>query len=379
MDLSRVKQVFCKQGEVKRILSGDVVLWEKPDEQLPDDFEGIRIAREDTNPINDFFVGKYEKLTFRAMYHKDEGTPIWSISELPTGLSYEVTNKGLIISGYAEEVGTKEVTITATLGEYSDTKTYTFNIADDGNKIKIANDGLGTWNNGFARSVTLTSSVTGNIEGTPTYYVSRGSSMPSWMSLNQSTGVISGTPNITKQTSGGVSFYVVKGAYKSLNHPLGYRTVNIKPTPLTPSSIVIDVTSFCRYTKTTQIEEYDFNIYDFLEPMEGSLTSSSSSALIEDEAINHTTKFTNKIAVSATPITTTTAAGSTTVFNLQIRRKTYSTSVSYGGSYGLTAYFTLTVGNKYGTTNIGCTVCLATKAAYEYNPSKYQTPFWYNA
>ena len=372
MDLGQVKQVFCKQGEVRRILEGDVVLWEKPDEQLPDGFEGIRIIREETVPINDFFVGKYEKFTFRAIYRKDEGTPTWSISELPEGLSYEVTNKGLIISGYAEKACTKEVTITAALGEYSDTKTYTFNIADDGNKIRITNDGLGTWNNGFTRSVTLTSSVTGDIDGTPTYYVSRSSSMPSWMSLNQSTGVIPGTPNITKQTSGGVSFYVVKGAYKSLNHPLGYKTVNIKPTPLIPSSIILNVTSFCRYTKTNKLTEYDFNIYDFLEPMEEKLTTWSMSSLIEDETINHATKFGNKISVIVYSMTSGDPY-------LGIRKNPDASNASYAGNYGLTAYFTLTVGNKYGTTNIGCTVCIATKDAYVSNPSKYQTPFWYNA
>ena len=44
MDLSRVKQIFCKQGEVRRILEGDVVLWEKITGILITDFKRYRYA-----------------------------------------------------------------------------------------------------------------------------------------------------------------------------------------------------------------------------------------------------------------------------------------------------------------------------------------------
>ncbi len=127
MDLSGVKQVFCKQGEVRRILSGDLVLWEKAN-----DGRVVLIPKSSSKPIEDFRVGKYAEIVFRPEYENVDGTPEWSISELPAGLTYEVTSGGLKVSGYASEVGTKDVSITVTFGEYSDTQTYTFKIEDDG-------------------------------------------------------------------------------------------------------------------------------------------------------------------------------------------------------------------------------------------------------
>ena len=119
MDLSRVKQVFCKQGEVKRILEGDVVLWEKKGH-----FTGkVVLIPSDTNTITDFAVGRYAEIMFKA-----DAVPEWSISELPAGLSYEVTSEGLKIAGYATEAGSKDVEISTG----SDTQTYTFRIEDDG-------------------------------------------------------------------------------------------------------------------------------------------------------------------------------------------------------------------------------------------------------
>ena len=119
MDLSQVKQVFCKQGEVKRILEGDVVLWEKKGH-----FTGkVVLIPSDTNTITDFAVGRYAEIMFKA-----DAVPEWSISELPAGLSYEVTSEGLKIAGYATEAGSKDVEISTG----SDTQTYTFRIEDDG-------------------------------------------------------------------------------------------------------------------------------------------------------------------------------------------------------------------------------------------------------
>ena len=121
MDLSRVKQVFCKQGEVKRILSGDVVLWEKKGH-----FTGkVVLIPSDTNIITDFAVGRYAEIMFKV---DADAVPTWSISELPAGLSSEVTSEGLKVAGYATEAGTKDVEIS--VGEY--TQTYTFEIEDDG-------------------------------------------------------------------------------------------------------------------------------------------------------------------------------------------------------------------------------------------------------
>ena len=120
MDLSQVKQVFCKQGEVKRILEGDVVLWEKKGH-----FSGkvVLIPSDSTEPITDFTVGRYAEIMFKA-----DAVPEWSISELPAGLVSEVTSEGLKIAGYATEAGSKDVEISTG----SDTQTYTFRIEDDG-------------------------------------------------------------------------------------------------------------------------------------------------------------------------------------------------------------------------------------------------------
>ena len=121
MDLKRVKQIFCEQGEVQKILSGDVVLWEKPSVGRV-----IIIPQSTPEPITDFVFAKYAELTFIAEYQGVQGVPEWSISGLPAGLSAEVVGESLKISGYASEVCSKNVTIKVTIGNFSDTQIYTF-------------------------------------------------------------------------------------------------------------------------------------------------------------------------------------------------------------------------------------------------------------
>ena len=121
MELQRVKQIFCEQGEVRRILSGDVVLWEKPSVGRV-----IIIPQSTPEPITDFVLGKYAELTFIADYQGIKGVPSWSISGLPAGLYAEFVGESLKLSGYASESCSKNVTIKVTIGEFSDTQIYTF-------------------------------------------------------------------------------------------------------------------------------------------------------------------------------------------------------------------------------------------------------------
>ena len=326
MDLSQVKQIFCKQGEVKRILEGDVVLWEKERH-----FSGkVVLIPSDTNTITDFAVGRYAEIMF-----KTDGVAEWSISELPAGLSYEVTSEGLKVAGYATEAGSKDVEIST--GSY--TQTYTFRIEDDGEveygiRITTSNeypvtdfelnkfasktfeasfyvpeeeqdspvewsfsnlpDGLsasgatlsGTatdkggylvsvkvtkgsytnirtftvrvygievyWNNRSATSLPngkqgtsysatlhisrfLPSGTTGNV----LYYAS---GLPAGLSLNNSTGLISGTP--TDWGNNAVSVYATKSQYKSSTRILNL-TVEATPS-LTPDSVAYLNASMCR-------------------------------------------------------------------------------------------------------------------------------------
>ena len=152
----------------------------------------VRIDRDETMPITDFFYYKKASLSFTASYieQSELSYPTWSVEGLPEGLTPKTTRGVLTISGYAQEAVTKDVTITARYGECSDTKIFTFQVTKDGNAIEISNDSLGDWGIGVDSSVTLSSKITGSISGTASYYATNN---PSWMSLNSSTGVLSGT------------------------------------------------------------------------------------------------------------------------------------------------------------------------------------------
>ena len=276
MELEHVKQVFVKEGEVKRILKGDVVLWEKDEGILITDFKHYRYA---TYTIP---VPEQENETSTELQEQDEEaeviTPVWKVSTLPKGLSYTVTSSGLTFRGYAEEIKRHKVTVTVTIGEYSVSTLYTFVITSDGQEIAIASNDLGTWYNGESgvKSGTTTLSISGSgASGGSVKYYSSGN--PSWMAINSSSGALTGTPNNGYEAQSGlVTVYAIRGgvnvvgSYKTPSKILRWNTTNGVPR-FRYTNIRIDCTSRLRESGT-KYYFFDLDLSQYYYPIDGGAT-----------------------------------------------------------------------------------------------------------
>ena len=310
--------------------------------------EAVIIDRDNSEPITDFEYYKNVSMLFTATYEVSEqtmtNTPIWSVEGLPAGLTYSVSDAGLTISGYATEVTTKNVTISLQLGNCSDTKTYVFDVKNVAS-INITNSDLGTWNVGFGGSATLTSSITGSMTGTTKYYATN---MPSWMSLNSSTGQLSGVAS-----SGGVSNYIyayaTKGDYLSPTKALRYTTVDVLPS-WKYSEINIDVTELVRRNSNDYYADLLLTgLYtpSYLTPEPSkTVLSLSSNSNFKDLGI----------------ATTGTSKG--WVLRLTRLSSVSATNVQSRG-------FDLTITNDYGSASIYVYCRIATKKEWENNYNKY--------
>ena len=314
--------------------------------------ETISIDNDNTTPITDFeYYKQGVSMLFTATYHVSEqtmsnNTPSWSVDGLPAGLTWSVSDAGLTVAGYATEVITRDVQISLRLGEFSDTKNYVFDVKKVAS-ITITNNDLGTWNVGFGGSATLTSAITGNISGAITYYVQN---MPSWMSLNSSTGALSGVP-----IQGGVTAYVhayaTKGDYLSPTKVLRYTTIDVLPS-WKYSKINVDVTELMR--------RYGSGVYSDLS-LNG-LYSPSYIAPIP----------------SKTEINLTTASG-TTYKDLLVDTFPHSTGWSLRftknnattASANQTKSFYLTISNEYGSAEITVSCKIVSKTTWKNNYDKY--------
>ena len=262
MELAHVKQVFAKEGEVKKILKGDLVLWQK---------EGILIT--------DFNRYKYAVYTIPAPTEVPEDiTPVWTVSGLPKGLSYQVTTDGLTISGYAETIGRKNVTVTVTIGEHVENTLYTFKVTSDGNEIAIASNDLGLWYNAESgvKSGTTALSISGNgASGSSAKYYSSGK--PSWMTINSTTGALSGTPNNGYEAQSGlVTVYAIRGgenvvgSYKTPSKALRWNTTNGIPR-FRYTNIRIDCTASLRESGT-KYTFFNLDLSQYYYPIDGGTT-----------------------------------------------------------------------------------------------------------
>lgn len=268
MDLSRVKQIFCRQGEVRRILEGDVVLWEKITGILITDFKRYRYAVY-TIPVPEPNEQNQET---------EDVTPVWTVSELPKGLSYKITEDGLTFQGYAEKTCRKNVTVTVTIGEYSESTLYTFEVTSDGNEIAIASNDLGKWYNGESgvKSGTSTLSISGSgASGSAVRYYSSGK--PSWMTINSSSGALTGTPNTGYEAQSGlVTVYAIRGgenvegSYKTPSKALRWNTTNGIPR-FRYTNIRIDCTSRLRETGT-KYTFFNLDLSQYYYPIDGGAT-----------------------------------------------------------------------------------------------------------
>ena len=260
MELEHVKQVFVKEGEVNRILKGDVVLWQKVSGILITDFQHYR----------------YAVYTIPAPADVPEDiTPVWNVSELPQGLSYQVTADGLTISGYAEKVCRKNVTVTLTIGEDTEDTLYTFEVKSDGNEIAIASGDLGYWHNHesgvISGTTALSISGSGGNGGSVRYY---SSGNPSWMTINTSSGALSGTPNTGYENqSGYVTVYAIRGglnivgSYRTPNKVLRWSTGNAVP-HFRYTHVKLDCTNDLRLSGT-KYTFFNLDLSQFYYPIEG--------------------------------------------------------------------------------------------------------------
>ena len=208
MDLGHVKQIFCKQGEVRRILEGDVVLWEKERH-----FSGkVVLIPSDTGTITDFAVGKYLEIMFKT----DDDAPTWSISELPAGLTSEVTSEGLKIAGYPTETGITEAEVST--GTHSQFFIFDIENAEEveyGIRITTSNEYPVTdfeFNKFGSKTFEASFYVPEEEQDSPVEW-----SFPNPPSgLSASGATLSGTA--TTKISRGVEVIVTKGSYRAYKH-----------------------------------------------------------------------------------------------------------------------------------------------------------------
>ena len=319
----------------------------------------IRIDRDETVPITDFYYYKNATATFTATWVTPpelEGRyPVWRVDGLPKGLTGTSARGVLTISGYAQESGTKAVTMSVSFGECSDTKVFTFSVAREGNSLAITNTSVGEWTIGVGSSVTLTSSVTGSISGTAKYYAS---GQPSWMSLNASTGVLSGTATGTA-TSGSIDAYVVKGNYRSPAKSLSYSKFEAIP-KWSRSAITLDVTALAR--NSNQITEASINLGSLVahDGSNGVTFSLSSDKILVARDATHKNTFDVRVRLEGQPLRP----------RLYIERPgRISNKNSYSSLSGDGAW--LTMSNSYGSSWLYISLYIASSADYTSNSLKY--------
>jgi hypothetical protein len=117
------------------------------------------------------------------------GTLSYSATGLPPGLSIDSTTG--VISGTASTAGTYSVTVTGTDSTGpSGSATYTWDVGSTGNTVTVTNPGSQTGTVGTAASLQIT--ATDSAPGQTLTYSATG--LPAGLSINSSTGLISGTP-----------------------------------------------------------------------------------------------------------------------------------------------------------------------------------------
>ena len=249
MDFTRLKQLVVPEGGVKHIEIGGNTIWQKASRT----YAGVEITTDNSSAITDFVTGNSASKTFTATFdvppEEQDSREVWSFSNLPSGLSVS----GATVSGTATTPCNKAVTITVTKGSYNSTKTYTFEVYG----LAVSTASLPYAYQSFANhaipcySVTLeaTKYLPSGTSGNPQYYASN---LPSGLSLNSSTGVISGTVNDNSaQGWFTIPVYAKLGSYTSVVKNLSLY-VGVPPDPsFTASEFLISL-----YASQCKASEY---------------------------------------------------------------------------------------------------------------------------
>ncbi len=160
------------------------------------------------------------------------GTPpyTWSATGLPNGLSIGATNG--VISGTTSKTGTFSVTVTITdsVGAVA-TKPYSLTINKTPSITFLGNLPASTVNRSYPPG--LGQAVITATGGTAPYAWSDNGTLPNGLTINSSTGVISGTPTATGTSSVTITMTDAAGATASRTYSL---TINVAPT-ITPGSL----------------------------------------------------------------------------------------------------------------------------------------------
>jgi O-glycosyl hydrolase len=150
-----------------------------------------------TNPGNQTgTVGTAASLQIHATDSTAGQTLSYSATGLPAGLS--INSSTGLISGTPTATGTSNVTVTATdTAGASGSASFTWTINPNGNTVTVTNPGNQTGTAGTA--VSLPIQATDSAAGQTLTYSATG--LPAGLSINSSTGAISGTPTATGNSS----------------------------------------------------------------------------------------------------------------------------------------------------------------------------------
>ena len=164
-------------------------------------------------------------------------------------------------------------------GEHVENTLYTFKVTSDGNEIAIASNDLGLWYNGESgvKSGTTALSISGNeaSENAVQYY---SSGNPSWMTIDSTTGALSGTPNNGYEAQSGlVTVYAIRGgenvvgSYKTPNKLLTWNTTNAIPR-FKYTNIRIDCTNDLRASTGNGEIFFTLDLSQYYYPIDGGTT-----------------------------------------------------------------------------------------------------------
>ena len=241
----------------KTSVNKEVVIWENS--------YSISIVQSETQAITDFCYCRYASKTFTAVHNLPanivgSNTFNWSITGLPEGLLYMANSDTLTIYGNAEAIGTSQVTITITLGEYTDTKVFTFDVTDDG----------------FVPELVLTSDIpvfyddkqysfTVDIAKDGVAYTAKGFSViePSWLTAD-SQGVIKGKAVADVPNANSVKVkasYMYNNKQYTIYKDYVISAYNIVPVRRYPR-VIIDLTAMMRITVFPFEQEFSLDISD---------------------------------------------------------------------------------------------------------------------